>query len=100
MEEVYELSVLSQGHLRMGRLLSGEATLSPPINVEKGRRKIYNHQFFGYCKILWLGGEKWGIYIPNGQGVKVVSPDHLDSPLMLGEGWWVATHPTPLNDID
>lgn len=58
-----------------------------------GRRKIYNHQFFGTCRVFWLGKTDWLVIVS--QDVQVVSPDHLTEPLALEAGWYFATHPAP-----
>ncbi len=62
------------------------------------RRKIYNHQFFGDCRIFFVDDRRyrvepwvWLVYCVD--STWVVSPDHPDDPILLSPGWYRAEHP-------
>jgi len=63
------------------------------------RRKIFNHQFFGDCNILFnplsRGSDELQWLVECDSEVEVVSPDHLNQPMVLKPGWYLATHPYP-----
>jgi hypothetical protein len=62
------------------------------------RRKIFNHQFFGNIKIYWLGEDYWAIRLINGGEAYIVSPDHIQEPVILyskKDAWFIAEHPLP-----
>lgn len=64
-----------------------------------GRRKILNHQFFGNCGIFHIGNFSFVIFVRD--TTYVVSPDHLDRPIVLGNGVYLASHPAPsVNGVD
>lgn len=69
-----------------------------------GRRKVYNHQFFGDCRIYHVEGGLWLVGCFGNNETKVVSPDHLDEPIELRgdeEGrWYLVGHPLPESGID
>ncbi|MEM4134438.1 MAG: hypothetical protein QXV73_04500 [Candidatus Micrarchaeia archaeon] len=62
-----------------------------------GRRRIYNHQFFGGgCKIFRIKKDTEEEYLLISQNfVHVVSPDHMDEPILLKGGVYKVTHPLP-----
>jgi hypothetical protein len=66
------------------------------------RRKIFNHQFFGRLRIYWLGDSYWAIRVFRGGEVKVVSPDHLEEPIVLWadgrDAWYIAEHNLPIGN--
>ncbi len=90
---------MSQGHLLLKRIEEPPLFQNFLDTVVPDRRRIFNHQFYGYYRIFYLGdgwGRKWVVFC-DGE-VKVVSPDHLDQPLILDRGAWIAEHPLPGGD--
>jgi len=88
---------IEQGGLSLYR------STDPGLNFDgiQSRRKIFNHQFFGDCRVLWNWRVKteWMVVV-NDDLVRVVSPDHLDQPLILGAGTYFAYHPQLGNGQD
>jgi hypothetical protein len=108
----------TQGQLSL-RCLSGEELRSEIRLMERisssfrlnevfpHRRRILNHQVFGGdVRVYFLPHVpevhgtaeypdqlQWLVWVP--EEAKVVSPDHLDQPLMLARGLYWATHPRP-----
>ena len=71
----------------------------PAVYEIRGRKRILNHQFFGHCRIYHIGDFNFVIYVRG--TTKVVSPDHLEEPILLREGVYLASHPAPsVNGVD
>ena len=68
------------------------------ITNVNGRRKIFNHQFFGYCRIYYIGNSdgNYNFVVIVKDTTKVVSPNHLEKPFELKKGIYLASHPEPI----
>ena len=90
-----------QGHLEIWTASPNYRLYDIKDTITKvfGRRKILNHQFFGDCRIYHIGNFNFVIIV---SGItKVVSPDHLEEPILLREGVYIASHPAPsVNGVD
>lgn len=100
--------IVTQGHLEIFEM---PADFKPATNFSvvgdrfvSGRRKVYNHQFFGDCRIYHVEGGLWLVGCFGDDGTKVVSPDHIDEPIELrgdAEGrWYLVGHPLPEGNVD
>lgn len=91
-----------QGHLFIKEIYVPDDEMKK-IKMEskelEGRRRIYNHQFFGDYKVFYIGFNTWVLFV-NKDGVKIVSPDHLENPISLDKGVYICKHPSPGEAID
>lgn len=66
----------------------------PSVSQIVGRKRIFNHQFFGDCKIYNIN-KNFDFLLFVRDITYVVSPDHIDNPIILGNGFYFASHPEP-----
>lgn len=99
---------VSQGHLLLRKTDDLPEMIKEEASHFVGRRKIFNHQFFGDCGIFYTGCCNEGsprllswVIVVSGETI-VVSPDHLFEPVALAAGTYVACHPepTPAEGVD